>query len=152
MRMPHQYYTCKHPFILFKTHTISSKANLDLYIGDNIDKNWLNLNCQDFLKNLLNITINVAGRYWLLIESGTKNVKRFSLHHEEKIYNKNYCRLPIHSFFWTKLQRCVEKIPLWLDLMSNPLTTAVSCYKAISKENPQIFHSKHSPFKMVNNK
>lgn len=27
-----------------------------------------------------------------------KNVKRFSLHHEEKIYNKNYCSLPIHSF------------------------------------------------------
>lgn len=27
-----------------------------------------------------------------------KNVKRFSLHHEEKKYNKNYCSLPIHSF------------------------------------------------------
>lgn len=76
MEEPQQYDTCKHPFILFKTHTISSKANLDLYVGDNVNQNWLTLYCQDFLKNLPNIAINVAGKYWLLIESGTKKCQK----------------------------------------------------------------------------
>ena len=65
MKVPQQYDTWKHPFILFKTHTISSKVILDLYISDNVNQNWLNLYCQDFLKNLLNVAINVAGKYWL---------------------------------------------------------------------------------------
>jgi len=97
MEVPQQCYTCKHPFILSKTQTISSKANLDLYIGDDFNQNWLNLYCQDLLKNLLNNAMLLESiDCRLKVEQ--KNVKRFSLHHEEKIYNKNYCSLPIHSF------------------------------------------------------
>ena len=93
MEEPQQYDTCKHPFILFKTHTISSKANLVItsskigwtYLVKTSWKTCVTLQCC--------WKVLIVERKW-----NKKNVKRFSFHHKEKQYNKIYCSQPIHSF------------------------------------------------------
>lgn len=151
MKVPQQYDTWKHPFILLRHTQYQVRRSWTCILVITSTKIGWTYTVKTSWKTCLTLQSMLLESIDCRLKVEQKNVKRFSLHHEEKIYNKNYCSLPIHSFLLNSniSSGMCGKNPLWLDLMSNPITTAVSWYKAISKENSEIFHS---PVKMVNNK